>query len=315
MGTVELLLELPDEVAAGLLDGTMKRKGGVIYNSTGGVVMWLKETGSSIESQTAGTPLPPQLSAQLQSLQALMGIQIGLQALNLGVTVAGFVILARKMDAIDRKLDQLAGTIGDLTDEISWQQAIRDLERSAELIACLEHAQWAERHGQLQEFPKLRLEFAKSQQKYAMLMRQMLADDRAHADAEAYLSFFRHAAMAGMAKVRCDWLLVGADAALGSHRDLGSTLRSAKDEFLSPIRSFDASRLMRIPASALPGLKGVAAALGEDGNRVSSHGTEIAWCRERGIPFQEWQSIGAETRGNAVVFVRPASGEAWSMPS
>lgn len=63
MGTVELLLELPDEVAAGLLDGTMKRKGGVIYNSTGGVVMWLKETGSAIESQTTGTPLPLELSA------------------------------------------------------------------------------------------------------------------------------------------------------------------------------------------------------------------------------------------------------------
>jgi len=307
MATIEILLELPEEISKGLVDGTLKRKGGVIYNSDGGVVMWLKETAEAMQSQAAGTPLPPELASQLQSLKGLMGLQIGLQALTLGVTVAGFVILAKKMDAIGRKLDQIAGAIDDLADEVQWQRTVCDVERSADLLGVLEHAQWAELNGELGELKGLRKEFSQNHLKYAMLMRSMDAERRAHRHPEVYLSFYRHSAMAGMAKVRCDWLLAGAEAALSSHNELSATLSSAKEEFLTPMRTFDASRLINVNTSAMVSLKEMARSLAEEGNRVMSHRSEIEWCRDKGLPLAEWEMLGRDVQDRAVVFVRPAT--------
>ncbi|ACI97484.1 hypothetical protein [Rhodospirillum centenum] len=307
MAMLEILFDLPEEIIRGLADGTLKRKGGVIYNSDGGVVMWLKETGTAMQSQAASTPLPPELASQLQSLQGLMGLQIGLQALTLGVTVAGFVILAKKMDAIGRKLDQIAAAIDDLTDEVQWQRTVRDVERSADLLGALEHAQWAELNGELGELKGLRKEFSQSHVKYAMLMRSMDAERRAHLHPDVYLSFYRHSAMAGMAKIRCDWLLTGAETALASHHELASMLSSAKEEFLAPMRTFDASRLINISPAAMAPLKEMARSLAEEGHRVVSHRSEIEWCRDKGLPLAEWELLGRDVQDRAVVFIRPTA--------
>jgi hypothetical protein len=268
--------------------------------------MWLKETGTAMQSQASSTPLPPELASQLQSLQGLMGLQIGLQAITLGVTVAGFVILAKKMDAIGRKLDEIAGAIGDLADEVQWQRTIGDVERSADLLGALEHAQWAELNGELGELKGLRKEFSQSHETYALLMQRMDGERRAHLHPEVYLSFFRHSAMAGMAKVRCDWLLTGAESALDSHHKLASTLSSAKEKFLAPMRTFDPSRLIKVSPSAMAPLKAMARSLAEEGNRVTSHRTEIEWCRDKGLPLAEWELLGRDVPDRAVVFVRPA---------
>lgn len=307
MAMLEILFDLPEKIVKGLADGTFKRKGGVIYNSNGGVVMWLKETGTAMQSQAAGTPLPPALASQLQSLQSLMGLQIGLQMLTLGVTVAGFVILAKKMDAIGRKLDEIGGAIDDLADEVQWQRTVRDVERSADLMGALEHAQWAELNGELCELKGLRKEFSQSHIRYAMLMRSMDAERRAHLHPDVYLSFYRHSAMAGMAKVRCDWLLTGPEAALSSHQELAATLSSAKEDFLAPMRAFDALRLIDVATSAMLPLKEMARSLAEEGNRVVSHRSEIEWCRDKGLPLAEWDLLGKDVQDLAVVFVRPVA--------
>jgi hypothetical protein len=306
MAILQILFDLPEEIIEGLANGTLKRKGGVIYNSNGGVVMWLKETGEAIQSQTSGIPLPPELASQLQSLQGLMGLQIGLQALTLGVTVAGFVIIAKKIDAIGRKLDQISDAIEDLADEVQWQRTVRDVERSADLLGALEHAQWAELNGELRELKGLRKEFSQSHVKYAMLMRSLNAERRAHLYPEVYLSFFKHSAMAGIAKVRCDWLLTGTEGALASQHELTSTLSSAKEEFLAPMRTFDTSHLIKVPPSAIALLKEMAKSLTEEGNRVAAHHSEIEWCRNKGLQLAEWEQLGRDVSDRAIVFVRSA---------
>lgn len=307
MVSIKVLLDIPNEIAEGLAKGTLKRKGGVIYDSTGGVVMWLKETGTAVERQTSGVELPPLLKGQLRSLQSLMGLQIGLQALNLGVSVAGFALLTKKTEAIDRKLDQISNTIEDIHDEVLWQGKVRNVERSADFLGALEHARWAESNEELGELISLRKQFATSHSTYVRLMQCMGDENRAHLYPEVYLSFYRHSAMAGMAKVRCDWFLNGANAALTSHSEITRKLSSTKEAFLSPMRSFDAPRLKKVPTDALPTLKAVARSLGEEENRVMSHGSEIEWCRDHSVSLSEWEQLGRAVEDRAVVFLKPIS--------
>lgn len=304
-GKLNVLFDLPQQIAEGLANGTLKRKGGVIYNANGGVVAWLRETGPMLRGQLTGASLPPALTAQLQSLQSLMGIQIGLQALTLGATVAGFVIIGKKMDAISRQLNDVSQAVSEISREVEWLNTMLDADRSAELLGSLDHANWSEQNNELSEFKGLRKDFSLHQIRYVKLMEAMA--DRMHSHPGVFLSFYRHCALAGMAKIRCDWLLSGAEAALATHQQLLEELALAANRFVAPMQQLDLRRLIGPKTLSPQLLLQTTRSLTEDRSRVEAYRSEIHWCQSQAIPFSEWTSIGSDVNDRAVVFVTPVT--------
>ena len=202
------------------------------------------------------------------------------------------MVLARKLDVIDRKLEKLAGSVAEVKDEVIWLQKVGDIERSARLAACLDDAQWREQTGRMQEIGSLRREFTEAHHAYAMLMRQMAADARSHGHHEVYQSFFHYCALAGVAKIRTDWLLDGAEAAARTQGQVAAALAAARSQFVDPMRNFEPAALLHLPPTALPGLKRTTAIIAEDLNRVHSYGLEIEWCQRNGISLREWDELG-----------------------
>lgn len=229
-----------------------------------------------------------------EAIQGMMGLQLGLQVLTLGVTVAGFVVLARKLDVIDRKLEMLAGTVAEVKVEVIWLQKVGDIERSARLAACLDDAQWREQTGRMQEIGSLRREFTEAHHAYAMLMRQMAADARSHGHHEVCQSFFHYCALAGVANIRTDWLFDGAEAAVQTQGQVAAVLTAARAQFVEPMRNFEPGALLHLPTTVLPGLKRTTTIIAEDLNRVHSYDLEIEWCRCQGISLKEWGELGRE---------------------
>lgn len=122
-----------------------------------------------------------------------------------------------------------------------------------------------------------------------------------HVHHEVYLSFFRYCALAGLAKIRTDWLLDGADAAARTHARIATDLMAAQAQFVKPMRKFEPAALMYVPSVVLPGLKRTTAAITEDLNRVHSYGL---WCQRHGISFQGWGEIGSDTEDAPLLLVR-----------
>lgn len=109
------ILELPAHIAEGLATGQFTRWGGVIriatgYDGAGQIVAHLRDLG----------PAAQQLAPQLGSLLGMTSVGAAASVVGLGVTAAGFFIMNRKlnrlqrsMDAIDGKLDRLSQNLED----------------------------------------------------------------------------------------------------------------------------------------------------------------------------------------------------------
>jgi hypothetical protein len=93
MPNIWVKFDLPQRILGAMHSGELKRRGGVVQHRNGQVEMWLKETGAWKDAlETVKKPvIPPQLASQIHSLQMSTNIVMGLQVLNLGVMVAGFV--------------------------------------------------------------------------------------------------------------------------------------------------------------------------------------------------------------------------------
>jgi len=119
MAPISLSFDLPAKIAAGLANGDFVRNGGVIQNQAGQVVMWLKETSGAtgITPNVLGSVDPTgilklglqgvdsavthkrltALGTQVTQLQNLAVLTSATSILTLGVSVAGFAIISKKL--------------------------------------------------------------------------------------------------------------------------------------------------------------------------------------------------------------------------
>ncbi|GAB3129765.1 hypothetical protein [Novispirillum itersonii] len=283
----QVLLEIPEHIAEGLANGTLERVGGVIRSKDGTIYAFLKEGEAFLETVEAGGTLPP----ALDNLSQLMNLSLGLQVLTLGVTVSGFALLNTKLKHIDRKLDDLARSTARLQGDLTWMQQVRNIERSADLLACLEDAHWREKTNRLASGDDLRRKLSTAHLTYSKLMSSMLAEARAHQDHEAYLSFFQCCALSGIAKTRFDWVFDGSAAAAETQREVTETLSKAQNEFLRPMREYSPQHLIRIPLEDIPHINHAKLTMTETIRRSESYIQEIEYCISKDISIKEWDLL------------------------
>ena len=130
MAPLELTLEVPDRIIAGLARGDFQRTGGVVQwaagtANAGDVVMWLREGSPAPKAMDALIPAAPSRLASLLSVAGPVA-----SVLNLGATMAfgaatlrTLGVMDKKLDAIDKKLDGIRWTI-----EVGFQQTLAQLE-------------------------------------------------------------------------------------------------------------------------------------------------------------------------------------------
>ncbi|MCA9647329.1 MAG: hypothetical protein KC492_41855, partial [Myxococcales bacterium] len=100
----------------GLVDGSLRQTGGVIRHVTGphpGSIAahvyqsGLAETASSVDWSQAARAGQAQIGGQLNALQGLTMATTALSALNLGVSVVGFAVLAKKLNKLQDSVNAL----------------------------------------------------------------------------------------------------------------------------------------------------------------------------------------------------------------
>lgn len=140
MAPISVLFDLPTQIAQGLADGSMIRNGGVIQNQAGKVVMWLKETGGmpGVSPSMLGSVDPTgilrlglqgvdtavtqskltALGAQVTQLQNLAMLTSATSILTLGVSVAGFAIISKKIKHLEGRLKDVQKTLDEVDEKI-----------------------------------------------------------------------------------------------------------------------------------------------------------------------------------------------------
>ncbi len=140
MAPISLSFDLPTQIASGIANGDFIRNGGVIQDSAGKVVMWLKETSdttgitpnmlSSVDPTGAlrlglqgvdSAMTQKKLTAmgmQLSSLQNMAVLTSAASILTLGVSIAGFALICRKIKHLEGRLKEVQKTLTEVDEKI-----------------------------------------------------------------------------------------------------------------------------------------------------------------------------------------------------
>jgi hypothetical protein len=132
MTPLTLTFDIPARILTGLADGSLIRNGGVIQDTSGQVVMWLRELGGtglvsgssslmlpSIDPATGVLNLAMQgvnagismrgfaaVTQQLDQIQGMLSITTAASMLSLGVSAIGFVVISKKLKELEKRLEK-----------------------------------------------------------------------------------------------------------------------------------------------------------------------------------------------------------------
>lgn len=302
MNGIEILFDLPINIIKGLQEGTLSRWGGVIRSLDGRIVMHLKEI-PGLQELLSGNAKILEQGAKLQSL---MGLQIGLQAASLGVSIVGFAVIAYKLEKINVKLSEISNKIDRIADEVDWTNISLQTKFSSDLIGSLKQAQWLEDCNKIDSIISVRENFEKAEIYYDQILREMLKTKRAHQRSDVFLLSYRYLALSGLAKIRLEWLFNGAEKASIMHQVFLERLEEIRKYFLEPLISLKPSSIASISPSELPRIRANLSELQEDFFRVYSYGAEIAYAAKNAISLQEWEAIGKGVTDRPIIFLQPS---------
>lgn len=132
MTPLNVTFALPAKIAMGLANETLIRNGGVIQDTSGRVVMWLRELGTagalsgsnplmmpSIDPVTGVLNLAMQgvnagismrgfaaVTQQLNQIQGMLSLATAGSVLNLGVSAIGFAVISKRLKELENRLQK-----------------------------------------------------------------------------------------------------------------------------------------------------------------------------------------------------------------
>ena len=131
MNPLNVVFDLPAEIASGLQTGGYERVGGVVRDSgTKQVVAWLREGGSGEAAKALSQPPLPKLPLG----SAAQMVAPMLSAVNLGVSVVGFAVVITQLNQITDQIRQIEAKVDQVIVKLD-DQALAKLK--AGVNACL----------------------------------------------------------------------------------------------------------------------------------------------------------------------------------
>jgi hypothetical protein len=132
-----LTLDIPTKILMGLADGSFVRNGGVIQDTSGRVVMWLRELGGTGLAASPSSLLLPSIdpvtgvmnlamqginagismrgfaavTQQLNQVQGILSVTTAASMLSLGVSAIGFVVISKRLKELEIRLEKAQASL------------------------------------------------------------------------------------------------------------------------------------------------------------------------------------------------------------
>lgn len=147
---LEVLLRVPEHIRRGLADGSLTAWGGTIRDQQGRIRALLVEGRGLEELARSGLPidtngLSEALRGAIGHVETATNLAAGLSALNLGVNLAGFAMIQRKMEALAERLNHLLLSVAQVKEDVRWFGSIQIARLRADVDTACEVALRAHR--------------------------------------------------------------------------------------------------------------------------------------------------------------------------
>jgi hypothetical protein len=292
---------VPEDVAAGLAVGRYTRDlGGHIREAATGRWAYMFRESPPLHDIMTQYPasLPPLVARQMDMLGVGLRQVMGLQVLTLGVTVAGFDWINHRITALDRKLEGVLGEMRLVQRKLDRLDRRHDLALCAKLEAGLKMAAWAEQTGRREQFSTIRGTLVEAETHYRLLLRDMVASHGAYVVPHGYAAYAHQFALAGLARVRCDWIMDGPGAGHEKALEVETTFATIRREFHEPLKDYHRLLPVLLPQGreGQGRIEQARNLLYRAEERVRGYRAELDVCQKLGARVDEWAALGAEEK-------------------
>ena len=309
---MNVVFEVPDWISRGLKDGSLFRKGGVVWRKDGGIVAHLRESsGLSRVAADGGSPSSRLLASQMADLQFLSAASFGMQVLNLGISAVGFAIVISKLNKIQSQLEQIDRKIEDIHLEVKSVSRRQDLELVGKMKSALEIAEYAmhvsneddRRDGLNQAINEL----IKAANTAGMWLNELISTKN-FSKSDLFDLYYRIWACSRIAIVQSHLSLEKSGLAMKSIQKMHEENNSFHERYFEVLQNFDGhlrEHLGSIPPNREK-LKAVNQYIAETADRIKGYEAEIAYIQENNIPYREWVAVG-ESEEPKLILLLPKS--------
>ena len=300
---INVVFEVPDWIRQGLEDGSLFRKGGVVWRRDGSIAAHLKEAGGfSINA------------SQMADLKFLSAASFGMQVLNLGVSAVGFAIVISKLNKIQSQLEQIDRKSKEILSEMEWFSRKEDLKLVAEMKSALEIGEDAmhasdedDRRDGLKQAIK---ELIRAANRAGGWLDNLISTKNYLSKPDLFDLYYRTWACSRIAIVQSRLSLEESGLAMRAIQKMYRENKSFHEGYREVLRNFDAhlrEHLEIIPWNRKK-LKEVDQYIAETADRIKGYEAEIAYIQENNIPYREWVAVG-ESEEPKLILLLPKSGQ------
>jgi hypothetical protein len=267
------LFIIPPDIVKGLKTGRYLLKGGVIVeNGSHRVVMWLRALDD------------PRLRALMDGVPLL---SLGLQALSLGITVAGFAGLSEDIHRLSRRIDGIRETIDDVKAGVEFLKTAKTGEYFAKLYAHIENAELAHRQSRVDPLIGDLAVIAQYVLEYRHQMMELASPDKALHQPELLAWFGQLHFVGAVAEARCRWIIEGPSAGRVRLEAAAEADCAVRERVLAVLKTPGDPAHMRLLVGLAPEqqerIKRAVPQLGAVGRAFEARAAELTFCAENGL--------------------------------
>lgn len=134
MNKMEVTFEIPEEIINGLTTGDYERVGGVIREADSKrTVAWLTEVTGDLSEQARKLPGDTELQRILFNQNMIMGLQV----VNLGVSIAGFALLYKKLQVLEAEIRNISTDLKEVKRSVERLDKKQYLQQIAPMLSAL----------------------------------------------------------------------------------------------------------------------------------------------------------------------------------
>lgn len=306
---------VPQHLLDRYLSGELVLRGSTLRRAAGtgggGQIAGFLVEGQRLAQQVQDVaPTVQQLTAAVGNAAMAAQLASGIGVLNLGVSVVGFAVIARRLDRLADSIKRLDAELRAQGEVLDWLQADALLALDADARTALSLADRATRQNSPHLFNDARTRAEAARRRLVGHLSVMEAKGTSLRQHRMHHEFLAMAALLAHAEARCDEAVEGAGQAAAGLRPPAAELEAAASAFTARLDFHrSASDLLHLGPDARGEVKGAARAMAEMADRLASYAAELELRHVLGLDAAAYRALLPFAGDNRIVCVSVEGGQ------
>lgn len=298
---------IPKHLVDGYISGEYRLWGGVLRRAfgegRGQIVGFLTEGWQLARQIEQGLPISAEaLQSAVGNAKMAAQLATGIGVLNLGVQVAGFALVLKRLDRISGQLDGIQRDLIAVAENIAWLEKMMLGDLRARAGNALSTAERAMRQRDRILLNQARTIADGVRRRIVDLLGEMLATGRAIPQRRLFAELLTFATLLAHAEARCDDAIEGAGQAANDLQASATQLRHLTDSFSERFTNFDQNpiELLRIGDAGRQQAKSLVSDVDTIVTRLEAYVPQLEFRHTYGLDTDPWQTSVADEGGGII---------------